>query len=743
MYLTKGQIVKHKKLCRKLKVSFNEDNLNIGGKFPQRYFITKTTKLFNKRVFISQTIKNVYSKYVYQHKKVDVNYHIKAWAVNICRGLSSYFNNKQLLHNKHKYRKVNINKYLAMVRNRNQRIMMKNIFNDFLEKSDEESDEFDEFDESEIMSENSNMNPSASPVKSVESLSKDCSADFKPVILSNAKYLRNKQIVDVASLNDCVDNFSTNVKKEAEMISNKNMNALYTPNYEIESTRPGTNEERVDNRLKLKSPVNIMCSPLSIKMNILVKNEIMQNKNIDDSSSSYSEFYGFESDDIEFDGIVVENSELLPSDRKIPMNTSHLQTHINKSTKDIDSLRRIFKFSPSAKWPSMMHLKPKQTSVSPSKSTDNTAQSPKRVLLEDNEDIRYHMLKNESTIFSHLSKRQKMMQEEEVSSLLHFEQMTSIQKKNIPFTRDAWKALAWLRTERFKHFCHNGEWKKSSFKIIGSKGNHIKNTINFDNIITKKFQNIDSSYCNCPEYPSNLKITLEDGSTNEPLLRTIAKPKGKLRLCRNITDYARPINSGSSKVLPYNKDDEDCFSRTTDAAYDLPQVKLKVAPKLNRPLNAGVKPYLKLILPYQKITDEWAEFSASTVTSTVTPLTSEDVIPGTSKKFSFKIPYRNGQEKIIARDRKAHDSVSTRKTIENFDETLNFDKNLEKNDELGTEVAQIITELTNSVAITILEDDFVQEDPDIGYGKPDEDVQKEEIKKKEEDAKSKINQKVL
>lgn len=735
MYLTKGQFVKHKKLCRKFKISFNEDNLNLREEDPQRTFITKTTKLFNKRVFISQTIKNVYSMYGYQRsKKVIINYHFKAKAVDFCRGLSSYFNNKQLLHNKHKYRILKIKKFLQMVRKRSLRMMIKDIVSD----SSESNDGYEESDESEIKSEKSYMNASASTLTSAESILKDCSVDFKPVILSNAKYLKNEQIVDVASRNDCVDNsfMIMNLKKDEGKNSNKNTISGYTSNYEIESTRTRTKEERFDNRLYLRSPVNIICTPLSIKRNILVENEVMQNKNTDDSSSSYSEFYGFDNDDIDFDGTLHENSDLLSSNQEIPMNTSHLQAHINKTTKNIS------KFSPSARRPSIMHSKPKQSNISPSKSKD-TAQSPKRVLLEGNEDIRYHMLKNESTIFSHLSKRQKKMQEKEISSLLDFEQMTSIQKKNIPFTRDAWKALAWLRTERFKHFCHTGKWKNSSFKIIGSKGNHLKNSINFDNITTKSFQNIDSSYCNCPEYPSNLRITLEDGSTNEPILSTIAKPKRKLRLCRNITDYARPINSGSSKLLRYNKDDEDCFSRTIDAAYDLPQVRLKVAPKLNRPLNAGVKPYLKMILPYQKITDEWAEFSASTVTSTVPPLTLEKVIPGTSKKFTFKIPYRNGQEKIIARDRKAHNSVSVGNTIEKLDERLNFDKNLDKNDKLGTEVAQIITELTDSVAITLLEDDFVQEDPDNGYEKQDDDVQKKEIKKKEEDAKSKINQKLL
>ena len=93
----------------------------------------------------------------------------------------------------------------------------------------------------------------------------------------------------------------------------------------------------------------------------------------------------------------------------------------------------------------------------------------KRILLQKKNDIRYLMIDNESKIFNELAKRTSNS-----NAKVDFSRMKVIQEQNIPFTRDTWTALSWLRTEKGKYYFQLFRIDNEVVKIGGCRGNHSK-----------------------------------------------------------------------------------------------------------------------------------------------------------------------------------------------------------------------------------------------------------------------------
>lgn len=161
--------------------------------------------------------------------------------------------------------------------------------------------------------------------------------------------------------------------------------------------------------------------------------------------------------------------------------------------------------------------------------------------------------------------------------------------------------------------------------------------------------------------------------------------------------------------------------------YNLPRIQLQVFPRLDRPLPDVVHPYLKLALPYEKITTEWAEFALSTLKQ-ITPPPSRrkrkrttDTID-TNRSYTFNIPYTNNQNRILVRKRRQIIPVKRTKLNsinETEDTELSFMKGIDKTDKVAVAVADVLTGMIDSVALTLCEGIVVKDDPDIDYGKVD------------------------
>lgn len=156
--------------------------------------------------------------------------------------------------------------------------------------------------------------------------------------------------------------------------------------------------------------------------------------------------------------------------------------------------------------------------------------------------------------------------------------------------------------------------------------------------------------------------------------------------------------------------------------YHLPHIQLEVWPKLDRPLPPDVHPYLKLALPYEKITTEWAEFALSTLKQN-TPSANRRKrhrTIDTHQSYTFTIPYTNNQNRIMVRKRrKIVPTQSITSINENEQTELNFRKDVDVTDDVAVDCADVLTGMINSVALSMCEVTVVKDDPDIDYTKVD------------------------
>lgn len=334
----------------------------------------------------------------------------------------------------------------------------------------------------------------------------------------------------------------------------------------------------------------------------------------------------------------------------------------------------------------------------------------KRQLMQKKKGIKFLMMENESKIYNELAK----INREDYDYTFNFPMLTALQKETVPYRRDAWRALSFLKTEKNRFF----------YKVIyvdGVKCNLLGSRGNFDG--KKKFKAISSPFPKYLEYrsripcckpvriPKNIKINLDIPVIRETPEDTFVSKK--------LLDYDKTILN--MKPGPLREKLRKQSSRlSTDEClgplelYTMPTVELEVHPKLGRQIDPKVQPYLKYLLPYENITESWARFSVA--------LLKENEKDIADEKFSFPIPYSNNQNKILVRRRKEIPvtfSNEDKALAEDIEKPLSFTKAIDPNDTLGQEIGQILSEMTNTVAIGLSESCFIQNDPDLDYSKQD------------------------
>lgn len=365
----------------------------------------------------------------------------------------------------------------------------------------------------------------------------------------------------------------------------------------------------------------------------------------------------------------------------------------------------------------------------------------KRILLQKKNDVRYLMIDNESKIFHEIEKRSKNTDAE-----LDFDRIQELQDQNIPFTRDTWRALAWLKTEKGKYFFQSLKVDNTLAKLTGCKGSHTTKKLGKRQLSVPP-ANARKPSCHCPEYPSNVVIDLDAIAPSEsgPTIKQEYEEEGEESLASDkkllCVEKIRPNYSRPGPLSSKLRFDNELLLRTEDNAYlgpleilELPNVEIEVFPRIDRPLDPSVKPYLKMILPFSRITEKWARFSVSTLK---TPDRQDADIPLEERSFCFTLPYVNNQRRILVRRRVVEQGTKKKSQADSLEklelqlkEPLNFRKHLDCRDGSGPVdpvekvCADILSEMTNAVAIGLAEDVFIGDDPDGDYSRADKPVNK-------------------
>ncbi|XP_035789698.1 uncharacterized protein LOC118465500 [Anopheles albimanus] len=406
----------------------------------------------------------------------------------------------------------------------------------------------------------------------------------------------------------------------------------------------------------------------------------------------------------------------------------------------------------------------------------------KRILLEHLNDVRYPMIDNESKIYRFLMVKTKNQDEQ-----LDFGRMKELQDQPIPFTRGTWRALSWLRTEKdrynFQAVCIDGRWTN----LTGCRGNHPNKLLMRKKVYSGVVKSSGGrrihyiQHCSCPtQFPPGVTIDLspiEPPKVGTPgIICATRKQEEEDADGRKLAGGGRPkllpdrsleyqhyrsfpdTKPGplSSKRLPPSAFEQDPYLGPLEI-FEMPTVELEVFPKIDRPLDGLIKPYLKMILPYSGITENWARFAVSTLRST----RGSDVLPGEDgeRSFIFQVPYANDERRLLIRRRlitRPGEATVLRTSgrggfgatdLEQFEQQLEqrltfreaIDRALEQGDSAAPLdederiCADVLSELTNSVAITIAEELFVTDDPDLDY-REEEPGEKPSEQKKDNEA---------
>lgn len=364
----------------------------------------------------------------------------------------------------------------------------------------------------------------------------------------------------------------------------------------------------------------------------------------------------------------------------------------------------------------------------------------KRMILQQHNDVSIMIIENESTVYHELKKRVKF------GSSYDNSLMQRIQDVNVPVTRDCWRAACWVATSNNRFFYRTIVIDGEEIKLIGGRGDNTKK-ISFE-IKTQDPRKINvSKYLppNCSRIClpiENIKITNIDEIIANIQLRNDNIPSLK---CGSIFGESKngKLNIFSREYLapgPKCKKAKCKWNRSTsfDLEYGplellyLPTVQLEVWPQIGLSLPEHIKPLLKNILPESNvITPEWAKFAVSVVKEPTAKSQQKHrrkykkPEPEPPQSFVFDIPYENSEKKILIRRRRRSSIVfdkndAKNEKIESFyldkkQNALSFLNEIDATDNVAVQCADILSNIIESVAISVNERNFTKLDPDIDY----------------------------
>lgn len=349
----------------------------------------------------------------------------------------------------------------------------------------------------------------------------------------------------------------------------------------------------------------------------------------------------------------------------------------------------------------------------------------KRLILQRQKDVHYQMIEHESTVYHELKKRVKM------GSLYKNQPLRSIQDAEIPFTRDCWRATCWINTDNNYFFYRTIVFDGSELKLSGGRGNNkTKLFCELSDDIDEIKPDKKPAKCKCPPI-EKIKINNYDEHREAIADHGIGDSHASVKKLNNLKrEYIRPC--------PLSKKPKVAKRTSLDIEYGqmelltMPTVQLEIWPKVGESLPDTLKPLMKTIMPEGNlITSEWAQFAVSVVVAPKQSSTSRPQkqqrkfkrpTPEEQKSFVFDVPYVNNQTKIIVRRRRhplTANSGGFRESIDVFYEPvpaeLEFVKSVDRSDAVASDCADALSAMIESVAVTLNENNFIRNDPDLDY----------------------------
>lgn len=359
----------------------------------------------------------------------------------------------------------------------------------------------------------------------------------------------------------------------------------------------------------------------------------------------------------------------------------------------------------------------------------------KRMILQQQNDISILILENESTVYHELKKRMKL-KDQYSNPMVH-----ELQNTNIPFRRDCWRAASWISTSnnRFLYrtvLMNKNQDDESEIKLVGSRGDNPKKVAielqSDEKLPANRSLNHIWNECRkkCPTIDEKIKINNielivdEDTSHSTKLLK-------KSKFCMFSREYLTPGPKCQKVKCKSNRKTSFDLEYGPLELVQLPTVQLEVWPQIGLPLSDHIKPLLKTIPTNSNvITADWAKFATSVVRETPKQIKNRRKYkkPDTERPepIVFNIPYENNEKKILIRRRRRSSIVfnendTVNEHIETFyqdkgdADNLTFRKNVDSTDALAVECADILTNMIESIAITVNDANFIKQDPDIDY----------------------------
>lgn len=370
----------------------------------------------------------------------------------------------------------------------------------------------------------------------------------------------------------------------------------------------------------------------------------------------------------------------------------------------------------------------------------------KRMILQQHNDISILIIENESTVYHELKKRERLGIEYD-NTLVR-----SIQNACIPFTRDCWRAACWLSTSNNRFFYRTMIYDGEEIKLTGSRGNNAKkvaieiksNDLDAPNKQQRSLKSIWAECSKkCPPINDDIKINNTDTIVDDEKKNvqnendagtTHTKEKLGLlkrsRLCMFSREYLTPGPKCKKLKCKTNRKSSFDLEYGPLELVQLPTVQLEIWPQIGIPLADHIKPLLKTMpINTNVITPEWAKFAVSVVREAPKQIKHRRKYKKPEieqpEPIIFTIPYENNERKILIRRRRRTSIVFNKddtlnEHIETFycdaeKDKLSFVKNIDPMDTLSVECGNILTNMIESIAITVNDTNFIKNDPDIDY----------------------------
>lgn len=341
----------------------------------------------------------------------------------------------------------------------------------------------------------------------------------------------------------------------------------------------------------------------------------------------------------------------------------------------------------------------------------------KRLILQRQNDIRQLMIEHESTVYHELRKRVKQ------GTAYSNGALKTIQDIQIPFTRDCWRVTSWINTQNNHFFYQTIRWDGDELKLTGGRGNNEHKLL--CELSDERKMDIKMGTCcrgevckpldevrinNYEDFVRDIEQrNVVAAIKSEPITRKLSSIKA---------DYVKP--SPLSKKVKNRRSLDIEFSQVE--ILELPKVQLEVWPEVGQPLPESIKPILKTVVGEDCIISPmWASFAVSVVQQKNPPVHKhrrkyKRPSPERKPSYVFDIPYVNNQTKILVRRRrKPTNQHGIVESVAELDKEPRFKRNVDPSDSVAVECANVLADLIHSVAVTLNENNFIHNDPDIDY----------------------------